>query len=131
MVSRGEGMIHRKSSRSFAETVAMLQGVLADKKIPLLAVIDHARAAEEAGLAMRPTQLFIFGKALTGTPLMLAAPTAALDLPLKALIWQDSDEVVWISYNSAEFLRERHGFPPEFVQNIAGLETIVNAAAEK
>ena len=131
MVSHDEGMIHRKSSRSFAATVAMLQGVLADKNIPLLAVIDHAWAAAEAGLAMRPTQLLIFGKALAGTPLMLAAPKAALDLPLKALIWQDTDEVVWISYNSAEFLQRRHGFPPELVQNIAGLEAIVNAAAEQ
>ncbi len=80
------------------------------------------------GLAMKPTKLVIFGNAKAGTPLMLAAPTLALDLPLKALVWEDAEGKVWVSYNTPQYLQERHGFPENLMANIAGIRMIVEEA---
>jgi uncharacterized protein (DUF302 family) len=80
---------------------------------------------------MPPTKLLIFGNPKAGTPLMLAAPRTGLDLPLKILVWQGADEQVWVSYNSPQYLYERHGFPEELVQNIAIVETLVAKATER
>jgi len=99
--------------------------------IPLLASIDHSGGAAALGLEMKPTKLLIFGNAKAGTPLMLAAPTTALDLPLKALVWEDQDGKVWISYNTPEYLQERHGFPKELMANVAGIRVIVEESVRE
>ena len=122
------GMVHGKSSLAFAETLERVEAGIAKRGIPLLAKIDHADGAAKVGLAMKPAVLLIFGNAKTGTPVMVAAPTAALDLPFKALVWEDTHGVVWISYNAPEYLQERHGFPESLVANLAGIRAIVDEA---
>jgi uncharacterized protein (DUF302 family) len=107
----------------------MLKGILQSRALTLFALVDHGGEAEKVGLKMPPTKLLIFGNPKAGTPLMLAAPSAAIDLPLKVLVWQDGEGKVWVSYNSPEYLRERHGFPSELLQNIAAVETLAAAAA--
>ena len=79
---------------------------------------------------MRPTQLIIFGSPKAGTPLMVAAPTLAIDLPLKALGWEDAEAAVWVSYNSPEYLQDRHEIPAELVKNIAGVGPLLQKAVE-
>jgi uncharacterized protein (DUF302 family) len=81
-------------------------------------------------MKMNPTKLLIFGSPNAGTPLMLATPSVAIDLPLKILVWEDDEAKVWLSYNSPEYLMERHGFPPELLKNIAAVEAFANSAAE-
>jgi uncharacterized protein (DUF302 family) len=81
-------------------------------------------------MKMSSTKLLIFGSPKAGTPVMLAAPSSAIDLPLKILIWEDREGKVWVSYNSPTYLQERHGLPHELLQNIAVVETLVNAVAE-
>ena len=83
--------------------------------------MDHSGEAERAGLKMNPTQLLIFGSPKAGTPLMVASPTLAIDLPLKALVWEDAGGKVWVSYNAPEYLKQRHNIPDELVKNIAGI----------
>jgi uncharacterized protein (DUF302 family) len=113
-----------------AETVRRLEVVLAGKGVPVLARINHSAAAAAVGLTMKPTELLIFGNAKAGTPLMLAAPTTAIDLPLKALVWEDQAGDVWVSYNTPQYLQDRHGFPEELIANIAGIRGIVDAAVQ-
>jgi uncharacterized protein (DUF302 family) len=103
---------------------------LKEKNIAVFTLIDHSGEAEKAGLTMRPAQLLIFGNPKGGTPLMVAAPRLAIDLPLKALAWQDEQGKVWLSYNSPEYLRERHGFPEDLIKNIAVISTLVQKAVE-
>ena len=113
------------------ETLQRLESVLAKKGIPVLARIDHSGAASAVGLQMKPTEVLIFGNAKAGTPLMLSAPTAALDLPLKALVWEDAEGKVWVSYNTPEYLQERHSFSEELKANIAGIRVIVDEAVRQ
>ena len=94
----------------------------------MFALIDHSGEAEKVGLKMRPTKLVIFGNPKAGTPLMLASPSSAIDFPLKILVWEDGQGKVWLSYNSPEYLRERHGLPQELMQNIAIIETLAAKA---
>ena len=96
----------------------------------MFALIDHSGEAEKVGLKMRPTKLVIFGNPKAGTPLMLAAPSSAIDLPLKILVWEDGQGKVWLSYNSPEYLKERHGLPQELMQNVAIIETLATKAGE-
>jgi uncharacterized protein (DUF302 family) len=124
------GVIDVSSRYSVPETLARLRSILKEKNITVFALIDHSGEAEKAGLTMRPTQLLIFGSPKGGTPLMVAAPRLAIDLPLKALAWQDEQGKVWLSYNSPEYLRERHGFPEDLVKNIAVISTLVQKAVE-
>ena len=124
------GIMSALSSHSVDQTVERLQGILQAKGIEIFVVIDHSGGAAKAGLKMRPTKLVIFGRPRAGTPLMLAAPSIAIDLPLKILVWEDEQEKVWVSYNSPKYLQERHGFPEELLQNIAGIETLATKAAE-
>lgn len=124
------GMVHLRSSHSVEETRKRLESTLATRGIPILAHIDHSAGAADAGLVMPAADLYIFGNARAGTPLMLAAPTLALDLPLKALIWQDVEGIVWFSYNTPEYLQQRHGFPAELEANIAGIHAIANAVIQ-
>ena len=124
----GKGIITIPSSHSVDETVEKLKGILQAKGVTLFALVDHSGEAEKVGMKMRPTKLLIFGSPKAGTPLMLAAPSSAIDLPLKILIWEDGQGKAWISYNNAEYLRERHGLPQELLQNIAVVETLAAKA---
>jgi uncharacterized protein (DUF302 family) len=125
----GNGIIDKPSNHSVDETVAKLKGILEAKGVTLFAFVDHSGEAEKAGLKMRPTKLFIFGSPKAGTPIMLAAPSAAIDLPLKILIWEDGDGKTWISYNNPEYLKQRHHIPDELLQNIAIAETLADKIA--
>jgi uncharacterized protein (DUF302 family) len=124
------GMIDVPSRYSVPETLARLQAILKEKGLTVFALIDHSGEAEKVGLKMRPTQLMIFGSPKGGTPLMVAAPRLAIDLPLNALAWQDEQGKVWLSYNSAEYLQQRHGFPEELMKNIAGVAALIQKAVE-
>ena len=129
-LSTGSGIINKPSNHSVDETVEKLKGILQAKGVSLFALIDHSGEAQKVGIKMRPTKLLIFGSPKAGTPMMLAAPSSALDLPLKILIWEDIQGKVWVSYNSPEYLRERHGIPQELLQNIAVVETLAGKTAE-
>ena len=123
-----DGLVHLASPYGVAETIGKLEAIVASKGLAVLAKIDHSGDAERAGLTMRPTQLLIFGNAKAGTPLMIAAPTVAIDLPLKALAWEDGDGKVWLSYNKPEYLMRRHGVPKDLAGRIAGIAAICQAA---
>ena len=123
------GIIDKPSNHSVEQTIERLKGVLQSKGIKLFALIDHSGEAEKVGMKMRPTKLLIFGSPKAGTPLMLAAPSIAIDLPLKILVWEDSQGKVWVSYNSPDYLEERHGLSQKLRQNIAVVETLAAKAA--
>ena len=129
MSTASNGFVSISSAHSVDETVTKLKGILQAKGIALFALVDHSGEAEKVGMHMNPTKLLIFGNPKAGTPLMLAAPSTAIDLPLKILVWEDNNSAVWISYNSPEYLRKRHEFSPDLMGNIAGVETLANAAA--
>jgi uncharacterized protein (DUF302 family) len=118
------GIVHKPSNHSVDETLRKLQAILEEKGIAVFAMIDHSGEAQKVGMKMRPTKLLIFGNPKGGTPLMLAAPSIAIDLPLKILVWEDDQGKAWISYNSPEYLAERHGLPQHLLQNIAFVETL-------
>jgi uncharacterized protein (DUF302 family) len=124
------GIIDVRSPYAVPETLARLQSIIKEKGMTIFALVDHSGEAEKAGLKMRPTQLLIFGSPKGGTPLMVAAPSIAIDLPLKALAWQDDQGQVWLSYNSPEYLQQRHGFPTDLMKNIAGISTLIQKAVE-
>ena len=126
----GNGVIAISSNHSVEQTVEKLKGILQAKSVTLFALVDHSGEAQSVGMKMRPTKLLIFGSPKAGTPLMLAAPTSAIDLPLKILIWEDARGKVWVSYNSPAYLQARHGIPEELLQNIAVVETLATKAAE-
>jgi uncharacterized protein (DUF302 family)/uncharacterized membrane protein YidH (DUF202 family) len=125
-----KGIIDKPSNHSVDETVERIRTILQSKGIALFALVDHSGEAEKVQMKMRPTKLLIFGNPKAGTPLMLAAPSIAIDLPLKLLVWEDAQGKVWISYNSPEYLRDRHGLPQDLLQNIAMVETLATKAAE-
>jgi uncharacterized protein (DUF302 family) len=127
-ILKDNGMTHLSSPHPVEETLARLQAAVTAKGLRVLASIDHSGDAAAAGLEMRPTKLLIFGNAKAGTPLMIAAPTLGIDLPLKALIWEDTDGRVWLSYNTPEYLRQRHGFPEELTKNIAAIRVLAEEA---
>jgi len=124
------GVVSKLSNHSVDATVEKLKAILQAKGVTLFALVDHSGEAEKAGLKMPPTKLLIFGSPKAGTPLMLASPTIAIDLPLKILVWEDGQGKVWVSYNSPGYLKERHGLPPDLVQNIAAVETLAAKAGE-
>ena len=126
----GKGIIHRPSNHSVEQTVEKLKNILQSNGVTLFALVDHSREAEKVGMKMRPTKLLIFGSPKAGTPLMLAAPSIAIDLPLKILVCEDAQGKVWVSYNSPDYLKERHGLPQELLQNIAVVETLAAKAGE-
>jgi uncharacterized protein (DUF302 family) len=124
------GIISKASNHSVDETVEKLKSILEAKAVTLFALIDHSGEAEKVGMKMRPTKLLIFGNPKAGTPLMLAAPSSALDLPLKILVWEDTERKVWVTYNSSAYLQQRHKLPQELLQSIAVVETLAAKAAE-
>ena len=125
-----KGIVNMPSNHSVDETVDRLRNNLQTKGVTLFALIYHSGEAEKAGMKMPPTKLLIFGNPKAGTPLMQAAPSIAIDLPLKILVWEDSQGKVWVSYNSPDYLKERHGLPQELLANIAVVETFAAKAAE-
>ena len=128
MVDEHEGIISMPGKHSVDKTVDVLKQFLEDKGITLFAIIDHSGEAKKVGMNMPPTKLLIFGSPKGGTPLMLAAPSIALDLPLKILVWEDEQRKVWLSYNSAEYLKERHGIPSDLLPNIDIIKKILAEA---
>jgi len=124
------GMIQIASQHSVRETVAKLESMLQARNAKLFAIVDHSGEAEKAGLEMPDTKLLIFGNPKGGTPLMLAAPSVALDLPLKILVAEDTAGKVWISYNAPSYLQQRHNLPADLVPNIAVLELLAAKAGE-
>jgi len=118
------------SRHSVEQTIGKLEQILEAKGVKLFALVDHSGEAEKAGMHMRPTKLMIFGNPKAGTPLMLASPGVAIDLPLKILVWEDADGKVWVSYNTPAYLQNRHGLPEELISNIAVVEALAAKAAE-
>jgi uncharacterized protein (DUF302 family)/uncharacterized membrane protein YidH (DUF202 family) len=126
----GKGIIEKSSNHSVDLTVEKLKNILQAKGVTLFALVDHSGEAEKVGMKMPPTKLLIFGSPKAGTPLMLATPSIAIDLPLKILVREDGQGKVWVSYNSSDYLKERHGLPQELLQNIAVVETLATKAGE-
>src|SRR5579872_6234292 len=124
------GIIKKLSNHSVDETVEKLKGILQAKGVTLFALVDHSGEAEKVGMKMHPTKLLIFGNPKAGTPVMLAAPSSAIDLPLKILVWEDAQSKVWISYNNPEYLKERHGIPQELLPTLAVVEVLAAKSAE-
>ncbi|MGB2622305.1 MAG: DUF302 domain-containing protein [Candidatus Acidiferrum sp.] len=124
------GMVHLSSPYSVPETVKRVETLLQEKGLTIFCGVDHSGEAEKAGLKMQPTQLILFGSPKGGTPVMLASPTIAIDLPLKALIWEDAEGKVWVSCNSPEYLQHRHNVPADLLKNISGAGTLLQAAVK-
>ena len=124
------GIIDIPSPYSVPETLARLQTILKEKGVTVFGLIDHSGEAAKVGLQMRPTQLLIFGNPKGGTPVMVAAPSVAIDFPLKALAWQDGQGKVWLSYNAPEYLQQRHSIPADLLKNIAGPAALLEKAVE-
>ena len=115
----GNGIVSERSHHTVDQTVDRLKSLLQAKGVTLFALVDHSGEAAKAGIEMRPTKLLIFGNPAGGTPVMLAAPSIAIDLPLKILVWEDGEGAVWLSWNSPEYLRGRHGVPEALMKNIS------------
>lgn len=124
------GITAKPSKYSVAETMDRLEKIAKAKGITIFARIDHASEADKAQLKMRPTQLLIMGNPKAGTPVMIAAPSSAIDLPLKALAWEDANGKVWLGFNSGEYLKQRHGIPDDLVKNVGAIAGLVDAALE-
>jgi uncharacterized protein (DUF302 family)/uncharacterized membrane protein YidH (DUF202 family) len=124
------GIVTIASHQSVDQTVQKLEGILQAKGVKLFALVDHSGEAEKAGMHMRPTKLLIFGNPKAGTPLMIASPSIAIDLPLKILVWEDADGKVQVSYNSAAYLQARHGLPADLLRNIAVVDALAAKGAE-
>jgi uncharacterized protein (DUF302 family) len=123
------GIITKAATHTVEQTVDKIQSLLQARGIKLFTIIDHSGEAAAIGMKMAPTRLLIFGNPRGGTPLMLASPSAAIDLPLKLLVWEDAQGKRWISYNSPQYLKERHGLPDELLKNIAVIEALAAEAA--
>ena len=129
-VGATQGIVDKLSNHSVNETVNRLRSILEAKGVKLFALIDHGGEAEKIGLKMRPTKLLIFGNPMAGTPLMLAAPSIAIDLPLKILVWEDTQGKTWVSYNSPQYLQQRHKLRADLVESIAVVDSLASKAAE-
>jgi len=124
------GIMQVQSGHSFAETFERLKSIAVSHGLTIFATIDFSEDAERAGLKMNPTRLLIFGNPKAGTPLMISSPTVAIDFPLKALVSEDENRKVTISYNSPQYLEARHNIPDELLKNISGIVSIVESAAK-
>jgi uncharacterized protein (DUF302 family) len=122
-----DGVVTKASSHTVDETVGRLKGAIVEKGLTLFAIIDHSGAAQEVGLALPDTKLVIFGSPAGGTPVMVAAPLAALDLPLKILVWADADGAVSVSYNSTQYLATRHHLADDLRARLEAIESISDA----
>jgi uncharacterized protein (DUF302 family) len=129
-VARSEGIVTKPSPRSVEDTLARLIRLIQDRDLTLFTVIDHSGEAKKAGLEMPDTKLIVFGSPAAGTPVMLAVPLAALDLPLKVLVWADADGGVSISYNSPAYLASRHHLGDELRSRLEAIEALSEAAVK-
>jgi uncharacterized protein (DUF302 family) len=125
-----KGVVTIPARESGERTVQRLEELLEAKGVKLFSIIDHSGEAERAGLRMPFTKLLIFGNPKAGTPLMIAAPSIALDLPLKVLVREDADGKAWISYNASAYLQDRHGLPLVLTQTLTAVETLAAKASE-
>jgi uncharacterized protein (DUF302 family) len=128
-VGTPSGMIRLRSTDSVDASFARLEAAVAQRGLTVFARIDFAADAAAAGLLLRPTRLLLFGNPRAGTPLIVAAPTVALDLPLKVLVWESEDGAVWVGYNRPEYLTERHGVPADLLASVRAVETLAAIAA--
>lgn len=129
-MAENNGLVQVASHYSVDDTVQRLQTAFAAKGLQVFGVIDHSGEAEKIGLQMRPTKVLIFGSPKAGTPLMVAAPSLAIDLPLKALVAEDVDGKASVTYNDPEYLKERHGVPAELIKNLVGAGALIAKAVE-
>jgi len=129
-MTKDNGLTQVASRYSMNETVERLQAAFVEKGLKLFSIVDHSGEAQKVGLRMRPTKVLIFGSPKAGTPLMVAAPSLAIDLPLKALVAEDADGKVWVTYNSPEYLQQRHVVPAELIKNLAGAGALIAKAVE-
>jgi uncharacterized protein (DUF302 family) len=129
-MAENNGLVKVASHYSVDETVQRLQAAFASKGLQVFALVDHSGEAEKVGLKMRPTKVLIFGSPKAGTPLMVAAPSLAIDLPLKALVAEDVDGKASVTYNDPEYLKERHGLPEQLTKNLAGAGALIAKAVE-
>jgi uncharacterized protein (DUF302 family) len=129
-MAQGQGLVAVASHYSVEDTVNRMQAAFAEKGLQVFAVIDHSGEAEKVGLKMRPTKVVIFGSPKGGTPLMVAAPSLAIDLPLKALVAEDVAGKVMVTYNDPQYLKERHGVPEELIKNLVGAGVVIGKAVE-
>lgn len=127
---QADGLVAVSSKFSMDETLDRLKAAFAEKGMQTFAVIDHSGEAEEVGLKMRPTKVIIFGNPKGGTPSMVAAPSLAIDLPLKALVAADADGKISVTYNDPEYLQKRHGVPAELIKNLSGAGALIAKAVE-
>lgn len=127
-MTHADGIISKRSKYSVPETLSRLENMLTSKQIKIFARVDHSGEAEKAGLKMPPTQLLIFGNPKGGTPVMLAAPLSAIDLPLKALAWQDAEGQVWLSYNDPAYIQRRYALTDDVMKPLAGIGALIDAA---
>src|SRR6202162_6035281 len=126
----GKGLLQVASPYPGDETEERLESIFGQRGVQVVGLIEHSGAAEKVGMKMLPTKLVIFGNPKGGTPLMVAAPRLAIDLPPKALVWEDEGGKVWITYNSPEYLQQRHGVPEDLIKNIAVVGALVAKAVE-
>lgn len=124
------GMQHLSSPYSVSDTLRRIESLLQEKGLTIFCRVDHSGEAEKVGLKMHPTQLILFGSPKAGTPVMVASPTIAIDLPLKALVWEDAGGKVWVTHNSPEYLQQRHNVPFELVKNISAAGTLLPLAVK-
>jgi len=130
VASPDNGLVHLSSPYSVLETLKKLDSVLQSRGLTVFARIDHSGEAEKVGMKMHPTQLIIFGSPKGGTPVMVASPTLAIDLPLKALVWEDAGGKVWLSYNTAEYLKQRHNIPDDLVKSLAVIGPLLQSVVQ-
>ncbi len=130
MADQAEGIVNLPTHSSVDETIARVKSMLQEKGVQIFALIDHSGEAKRAGFEMHPTRLLIFGNPKAGTPLMLAAPSLAIDLPLKLLVWEDASGQVWISYNTPAYLQKRHALPQNLAAALGAVEVLAKNAAK-
>jgi uncharacterized protein (DUF302 family) len=126
----GSNLVTKPSKYSVPETIDRIEKAVTAKGMQIFARIDHGGEAKKVGLAMRPTLLLVFGNPKGGTALMVAKPTAAIDLPMKALAWEDEDGKVWLAYNSPELLHERHGVSAELTSKLNPVGALLEQAVD-
>lgn len=124
-----DGLKILPTQHTVAEVLSRVQSLARARGLTVFAQIDFSGDAERSGLSMLPSGLVILGNPKAGTPLMVAAPTVAIDLPLKILTWHDAEGRSWVAYNEPEYLQARHGFPAALEKNIAALGALAQAAA--
>jgi uncharacterized protein (DUF302 family) len=131
-MSSGEsGITDVRSAYPVAETIEKLEALAVAQGLMVFARIDFSGDALRAGLTLRPMQMLLFGNPKAGTPLLAAAPRSGLDLPLKALAWEDADGTVWVSFNSPAYIADRHSLPSALIANISGIHTLIERATSR